>query len=121
MSDLERGKRSMIKILLSTVIVGTALLARGHFQVLLPSAAIVEKMKEAFELKMIFTHPMEQGPVMEMGKPKQFGVLNCGDGSKINLLDKLKSKKLEGKTAYNCSYQFKMPGDYIFYLEPAPY
>ena len=29
-------------------------------------------------LDLLFTHPMEQGPVMEMGPPRQFGVLVGG-------------------------------------------
>ena len=92
----------------------------AHFQVLLPSTCIVTAEGEKqIDLDILFTHPMEQGPVMEMGKPKQFGVL--ADGRKTDLKESLKKKKINGKTAYGCSYTVKRPGDHIFYIQPAPY
>jgi len=94
--------------------------AHAHFQVILPSSDVVsEEGPKAVTLSLLFTHPMECGPVMEMGQPKQFGVLVAG--KKQDLLATLKPKKVEGKTAFDAEYRFKAPGDGVFYVEPAPY
>ncbi|HUT12642.1 MAG TPA: DUF4198 domain-containing protein [Thermoguttaceae bacterium] len=109
-------------------VLSTALLAVGlaaveaeaHFQVLIPSRDVVgaEDGKQ-IELNVVFTHPMEFGPVMEMGAPNQFGVLLRG--KKYDLRPHLQPKQVGGKTAYDCSVRFAAPGDYVFYIEPAPY
>lgn len=95
--------------------------ARAHFQEIIPSADIVaEDGERSVALDLTFTHPMEMGPVMEMGAPKQFGVL--ADGKKLDLKTQLRAvKKGEGKTAYAASHKLTAPGDYVFYVEPAPY
>jgi len=94
--------------------------ADAHFQVLKPSTDIVtEEGEKTVALDIRFTHPMEQGPVMEMGVPKQFGVLF--DGKKHDLKDSLEATKVDEKTAYRCSYKVTAPADYIFYIEPSPY
>jgi len=94
--------------------------AQAHFQVLIPSDDVVAGVDSgSVELRLLFTHPMEQGPVMEMGKPRQFGALV--GGKRQDLLPALQPRKLEGKTAYTASARLVEPGDYVFYLEPAPY
>ncbi|HLO77437.1 MAG TPA: DUF4198 domain-containing protein [Magnetospirillum sp.] len=94
--------------------------AQAHFQEILPSADIVpESGDRTVKLGLVFTHPFEGGPVMEMGAPVQFGVL--ADGKKIDLKSALVKKPVDGKTTYEASYQIKAPGDYVFYVEPAPY
>ena len=46
---------------------------------LIPSADVVTSADApTINLEILFTHPMEQGPVMEMGFPRQFGVLVGG-------------------------------------------
>lgn len=92
----------------------------AHFQVLLPSTDIVTaEGNRTVEMNILFTHPMEQGPVMDMGSPAQFGVMVMGE--KQDLKDALEAKEVEGNTAYHASYTCKAPGDHIFYIEPAPY
>lgn len=92
----------------------------AHFQVLIPSTDIVTiDGKKTINLNVVFTHPMELGPAMEMGVPRQFGVLV--DGQKQDLKATLEPKKVDGKAAYGCSYRIRRPGDYVFYIEPAPY
>jgi cobalt/nickel transport protein len=94
--------------------------ALAHFQVLVPSADVVSAGDEAtVEFDIRFTHPMEQGPVMEMGAPRQFGVLV--GGQRRDLLGALKPVRIDDKTAYAASYRLTAPGDYVFYIEPAPY
>lgn len=92
--------------------------AWGHFLVLLPAEDVVDQGRTV-DLTLLFTHPMEQGPIMEMGQPLQFGVLV--GGRKIDLRDRLRPEKREGKTIYRCQAPLRQPGDYVFYIEPAPY
>lgn len=95
-------------------------LAFAHFQVLKPSADIVSpRSRKTLDFDIIFTHPMEGGPIMEMGKPTRFGVLV--GGKKTDLLDTLRAKKIDGRTTYTTSYKIKAPGDHVFYIAPAPY
>jgi len=99
---------------------GLAAGAAAHFQTLLPSMDIVTaEGDKVVSLDMIFTHPMEQGPVMDMGEPRAFGVLV--NGRKQNLLPSLQQAPRKGKAAYRATYQLREPGDHVFYLEPAPY
>ena len=94
--------------------------ASAHFQVLIPSPDIVTaEGTKTVRLDVVFTHPMEQGPTMEMAQPTQFGVL--AGGKRHDLRPTLKAKTVDGKTAFDASYRIKGPGDYIFYIEPAPY
>jgi cobalt/nickel transport protein len=93
---------------------------RAHFQTLIPSTDIVTADGDkTVNLDIIFTHPMECGPAMEMAEPKQFGVLVHGE--KTDLMAALQKKKVDGKTAYTACYKVKAPGDHVFYIEPAPY
>lgn len=95
--------------------------AQAHFQVLLPSADVVEAQDDkTIRLDLRFTHPMEQGPVMELARPRRFGAV-VGGKSRLDLMGQLQPRKLDGKTAYSCSMQATMPGDYVFFLDPAPY
>jgi cobalt/nickel transport protein len=88
--------------------------------VLLPTADVVGAGEaRTIEVEMIFTHPMEQGPVMEMGVPRQFGMLAAG--RRIELKETLRPRKVGGKTAYAASVRLTRPGDHVLYLEPAPY
>ena len=103
------------------VLVGlAATTAHAHFQVLIPVTDIVTaKGPRDVAFDILFTHPMEQGPVMEMGKPRRFGVL--ARSGKQDLLSSLKPVKRQGKTAYAASYRIRRPGDHVFFIEPAPY
>lgn len=102
------------------VILLAAIAAQAHFQALIPSDDIVSQGDpRTVELNMVFTHPMEQGPVMNMGAPTQFGVMVGGE--KSDLSQQLKTRSIDGLTAYKASYDIEAPGDYIFYIEPAPY
>lgn len=92
--------------------------AYAHFQVLVPPTDVVAEPGPV-ALDLLFTHPMEQGPAMTMGKPRQFGVLV--KGRKRDLLATLKEKPFQGKTGYTTTFQIEEPGDHVFFIEPAPY
>ncbi|RAU22845.1 DUF4198 domain-containing protein [Paramagnetospirillum kuznetsovii] len=94
--------------------------ARAHFQELIPSADIVaEQGERTVTLDLVFTHPMERGPTMTMGPPVRFGVL--AQGKTRDLKATLKPRMIGDKTAYQASYKVDAPGDYVFFVEPAPY
>jgi len=108
-----------LRVLLAVGMVGCLLTGvYGHFQVVMPSTDITDE-PGTISLDILFTHPMEQGPHMDMGEPKQFGVLT--GGKKQDLLGTLKNKSYSGKAGYTATYDIQEPGDYVFYIEPAPY
>lgn len=113
--------RRTIPPLAALLVVGlVAAEAQAHFVVMLPSSDVVEAADgRSVDLAITFTHPMERGPVMEMERPRQFGVLV--DGKKRDLLDTLVPRKIDGKTAYTATARLLRPSDYVFYVEPAPY
>jgi cobalt/nickel transport protein len=95
--------------------------AAAHFQVLLPSTDIIEEQDpRTVDLDLRFTHPMEQGPTMNMARPRQFAVL-VGGKKRIDLTGQLKPRKVDGKSAFTCSLTTTVPGDYVVYVEPEPY
>jgi cobalt/nickel transport protein len=114
--------RLFIILPLTTIgLVSLADRAAAHFQVLLPSTDIVEDQdRRAVELDMRFTHPMEQGPTMNMAPPRRFGVL-IGGKRRVDLAGQLKPRKVDGKSAFTCTLQTSTPGDYVVYVEPEPY
>lgn len=106
----------------SLVVLGTLLcsVAHAHFQVVLPSTDSVSDPKHAqISFTISFTHPMDQGPMMNMPAPKEFGVLV--DGTRTSLTDTLKPVLVGDKTTYGAAYTLTRPGAHIFYLEPSPY
>lgn len=96
----------------------TATLA--HFQMILPSTdTVTEQTPRTVGIALVFTHPMERGPVMAMERPVRFGVL---EGGKVEDLEpRLQSKPVDGKQAWEASYEVAKPGDYVFFVEPKPY
>ncbi len=111
-------RRSLAAV--AAILLAAAFPAWAHFQVLMPSTDIVtEEGPRTVTLRLLFTHPMEQGPVMNMARPHRFGVLE--NGVRHDLLDRLRAAPVQGKSAYTCSWRFRRPGDYVFYVAPAPY
>ena len=95
--------------------------AEAHFQVLLPSTDVVEDPEtRSVDLDLRFTHPMEQGPTMNMAQPRQFAVL-VGGTNRIDLAARLRPRKVDGKSAFTASLPITTPGDYVVYVEPQPY
>lgn len=94
--------------------------ASAHFAMVIPSKDVVSKEdKKDVGLLIQFTHPFEGAPLMQMDKPEKFGVV-IGD-KKVDLLETLKEKKVDGKSTWETTYKIARPADYIFFLEPKPY
>ncbi|MCE5333872.1 MAG: DUF4198 domain-containing protein [Desulfobacteraceae bacterium] len=99
--------------------------AEAHFGMITPSEAIITPdTPRTIELSVRFMHPMEC-QYLQMEKPKRFGVFHRGRSE--DLLAGLaaatgKGPGQEGSFQYwRASYSVKRPGDYVFFLEPAPY
>jgi cobalt/nickel transport protein len=95
--------------------------SHAHFQTLLPNTETVATEDEKnIVLSLMFTHPMEQSPLMSMAMPAQFGVFL--NGKKQDLLAQLVAQKNpEGEQFFQAKYTLTQPGDHIFFVEPAPY
>jgi cobalt/nickel transport protein len=112
-------KRLFMAILTTMIIMLSFSLSWAHFGVIIPSDDIVSKEdKKDITLQIKFMHPFE-GHYMNMEMPKAFGVIV--DGKKQDLLQTLKKNVVKGFTTWEASYKIKQPGDYVFFVEPAPY
>lgn len=115
-----RGRRCGAAALLGVALLGATGAARAHFQELIPSTDIVaDQGDRTVGLELVFTHPMERGPVMEMAPPVRFGVL--AHGKVQDLKAALTPKTVGGKAAFAARHTLAAPGDHIFFVEPAPY
>ncbi|MBI2239754.1 MAG: DUF4198 domain-containing protein [Magnetospirillum gryphiswaldense] len=113
--------RSTALIVLALLAPLTSAPALAHFQEIIPSTDIVaDSGDHAVSLELTFTHPMEGGPVMGMGKPARVGVLSPAGHQDLGKA-LVAVKKGDGKTAYTLSHKLAEPADYVFYVEPAPY
>ncbi|WP_321447852.1 DUF4198 domain-containing protein [uncultured Cohaesibacter sp.] len=92
--------------------------ASAHFQEIIPSADVVPEGGEV-SIEMVFTHPFEGGPVMEMKKPVEMGVFKAG--TTTDLLPEIKQSEIDGKTIWSLETELVEPGASIFYVEPQPY
>ncbi len=109
-----------MKRVLTLFFVTAGLDASAHFQTLLPSSDIIRPGDNAdVMIDIRFTHPMEQGPLMNMGEPTSFAVVRGGES--VSLAESLKSRTQDDVTYYEATYTVDRPGDLVFSLEPAPY
>jgi cobalt/nickel transport protein len=92
--------------------------AQAHFQEILPNQDVLPNGGKV-ALDLVFTHPMEGGPTMEMKKPKRVGALI--NGKTVDLASSLKATKKQGATAWTLSHELKEPGAAVYFVEPEPY
>ncbi|MCF8111159.1 MAG: DUF4198 domain-containing protein [Desulfobacteraceae bacterium] len=116
---------SVLSALVAAAMVLASVPVHAHFGAIIPSDDIVTKSDSAtLNLEVKFLHPMEMH-YMEMDKPKAFGVMHAG--KKTSLLDSLNEAKAKSAdqgekfTCWTADYKIRRPGDYTFYVEPAPY
>ncbi len=99
--------------------------ADAHFGAIIPSDDIVtQEDSKTLSVEVKFIHPMEMH-YMEMEKPKRFGVLHKGKAQDLlAALEKTRGKSVDQQedfTFWKAQYAIKRPGDYTFFVEPAPY
>jgi cobalt/nickel transport protein len=95
--------------------------AFAHFQLLYTPETLLEQGGR-IELKMVFTHPFEGSPSMNMGQPEEFFVVTRGE--KTDLKESLTPIMWGGESmakAYEAAFPVRRMGDYVFCLVPAPY
>lgn len=92
--------------------------ALAHFQEIIPSADVLPE-GGSVTVDMIFTHPFEGGPVMEMKRPVAVGVLS--NGKRTDLSGAITEKPVGDASGWTLNYDVKEPGAAIFYVEPQPY
>ena len=92
--------------------------ADAHFQEIIPSSDVLPE-GGTVTLDMVFTHPFEGGPVMEMKRPARVGVLR--GGTLTDLSDALREKSVDGVSAWTLDHAMSEPGAAIFFVEPQPY
>ena len=112
-------------LLIFSLFLVQATLGYAHFGAVIPSDDIVTKDESRIiHIDVKFVHPMEKH-YMEMAKPEQFGVMHRGKVS--DLLASLKAAKGKSEdqvhsfTTWGADYSIRRPGDYTFYVVPAPY
>ncbi|KZB68142.1 ATP-dependent DNA ligase [Thalassospira lucentensis] len=94
--------------------------AQAHFQKMIPSTNVVtQETGRDVDVDLTFTHPMTNGPAMEMARPVQFGIQT--NGNKTDLGDSLVAKTVDGKAAFDATISIDRPGGYALYVEPVPY
>jgi cobalt/nickel transport protein len=92
--------------------------AFAHFQEIIPSVDVLPEGGEV-KLDLVFTHPMERGPTMEMARPKRVGAVI--EGKSVDLAGALGEKKVDGKAAWTLATKLEKPGAAVFFVEPQPY
>ncbi len=108
------------RVLVGGLLLTFSAVTEAHFQELIPDRDVLtQESGPQLGLSLTFTHPMEGGPVMPMGEPVRFGVV--GPGGERDLKSTLQPLERQGRRAYRADYKVTQPGDYCFYLEPAPY
>lgn len=107
-------------VLALAAMIGIGGAAEAHFQVIKPSTdTVTEQTGGKVAIDLMFTHPMERGPAMQMERPVRFGVTS--GGKVTDLAPALQPTTVDGKQAWQASYDIKQPGDYVFFVEPKPY
>jgi cobalt/nickel transport protein len=93
--------------------------ACAHFQEILPSTDRFDADSNGISIDLVFTHPMDRGPSMDMKKPARFGVMTSA--GQVDLLGSLTESPQDGKAAWKAEYTPAKPGAYTFFVEPQPY
>ncbi|SLM29755.1 conserved exported hypothetical protein [Desulfamplus magnetovallimortis] len=130
-SDTILSKSRNIIVTVTLLLVAVVLLllngqiAHAHFGAVIPSDDIVtQEETKTLEVQVKFIHPLEQH-YMEMVKPVKFGVMHGGKNiDLLSSLNELKGKspdQTENFTFWSTEYSIRRPGDYTFFVEPAPY
>lgn len=92
--------------------------ALAHFQEILPSADVLPEGGEV-TVDLVFTHPMERGPTMDMVKPVRVGVAN--QKGVEDLTNTLIETPVDGKQAWRFQRRIAEPGAEVLFVEPKPY
>lgn len=116
---------SVFVVFAASVLLYAATPGEAHFGTIIPSDDIISQQDpRTITVEVKFIHPMEMH-YMEMEKPKRFGVVFKGKSEDLlNTLQASKGKSPDQDSSFtfwHASFTVKKPGDYTFFVEPAPY
>ncbi|MEZ5906759.1 MAG: DUF4198 domain-containing protein [Geminicoccaceae bacterium] len=92
--------------------------AAAHFQELIPAADVLPEGGKV-TVDLVFTHPVDGGPVMPMEAPVRFGMLR--DGELTDLMASLEARPVDGVQAWQATLELPEPGAAVLFVEPQPY
>ncbi|WP_370674431.1 DUF4198 domain-containing protein [Pleomorphomonas sp. PLEO] len=92
--------------------------AFAHFQEILPSADVLPEGGKV-TVSLVFTHPMERGPTMDMVKPVRVGVVTAKGVEDIS--STLIEAPVDSKQAWRFERDVGEPGAEVLFVEPKPY
>lgn len=96
--------------------------AQAHFQLVYTPNVNLAKPAD-IPVLLLFWHPFENGPVMDMARPEQFFVTY--KGKRTDLLDTLKPVTFKGAENSAAAFTTGVPirglGDYVLSVVPVPY
>jgi cobalt/nickel transport protein len=94
--------------------------SHAHFQEIIPDRDFLDQNnQQSLRFLMRFTHPMSQGPIMDMLKPRALTVITRK--KRADLLADLEPISQQGIGQWSLDYSVTEPGDHVFILEPQPY
>jgi len=92
--------------------------AHAHFLELLPDADVLPE-GGTVSVALVFTHPMERGPVMDLARPKRVGAVSGGQTT--DLTPRLREETVGGHRAWRVEQTVSRPGAVVLFVEPPPY
>lgn len=92
--------------------------AFAHFQEILPSEDVLPDGGKVV-VDLVFTHPMEHGPTMDMVKPVRVGVATAKGVEDVS--GSLNETPIDGKLAWRFERDIAEPGAQVLFVEPKPY
>ncbi len=107
----------LASLVLSGLTLGAAP-ASAHFLEIIPSKDVLPE-GGTVRLDLLFSHPFEGGPVMEIARPERLGVLTGGEI--VDLLPAILENPVEGGAGWTVSHDLDEPGASVFFIDPAPY
>lgn len=96
---------------------GVAIPALARFQQIIPGADMLPEGGPV-TLELVFTHPVEMGPVMDMACPAVIGVL--AGGTVTDLSAALVAAPQDGTQAWQLTHDLLEPGAAVFFVTPQP-
>lgn len=96
----------------------SALPAAAHFQEIIPSADVLPEGGRV-TLDLLFTHPVEGAPVMEMRRPVRVGMV--ANGKDTDLTGSIVPHPVKGGAGWQVPADLTEPGAAVFYVRPQPY
>lgn len=96
----------------------SATATEAHFLEVIPSSDVLPDGGPV-TVDLVFSHPFDGGPVMELAKPVR--VARLGPGGVRELTDALVAGVRDGKTVWSLDLSLDEPGASILFVEPQPY